>query len=415
MVKKFFLLILIVCAIVGGFYYSAKNNKNDTRKEISLWTIQLKPVAQGVIEKSISQFEEKHSNYKVVWVDIPIAEAQKRILAATLGANPPDLVNLNPEFSLVLAQVGALENFSQEDLTEFSKPMVEMLKFKNGVFAIPFYATSSVSLYNKELFKSANIENPPKTYDELFEIAPQIKQKTGVYPFAINLVENESFAKILNKFDVNYQNFSEKEQKIYEILAKFNQLYKNNLISKDSLSINHREMVEKYMSKNAAFVVVGTNFLNMVEQNAPDVYKNSDVGFQLASNLGKYDVALMNFVIPKKAKNKELAKELAKIITSSEAQLELSKSTGVLPANVLALEDEYFKNCDENLTAKARCISIEQLNSTVDKNFGTQNKKEINDTINSTVENVLLNSKNQAEVKNEAKLLVKKLKTLIIR
>lgn len=388
MVKKFFLLILIILALVSGIYFKRHQNK-DTRQELSLWTIQLKPVAQDIILENIKTFELNNPDFKVTWVDIPIAEAQKRTLASVLGANPPDLVNLNPDFSVLLAQRGALEFFSEDDTKDFLPSAVEMMKFEGKTYGLPFYATSSITLYNKNAFEKCR-QNVPKTYDEMAEIAPALKNCTGVYPFAINLNENDSLSHILNKYGVFDFHTDEKIKIATDVYNMFDKMYKTGAISKDALTINHREMAEKYMSNNALLVVIGSNFLNMVKENAPETYSKSDISLQLTSNGGKYDVALMNFIIPKRAKHKAEALELLKLITSENSQIELSKRTNVLPVNKFALQDEYFKDCTSNLAAKARCTSILQLNNIQDKNFGLNNKKAINEAINSTVENVLI-------------------------
>ena len=68
------------------------------------------------INNIISEFEKENPEYKIKWIDIPYAEGEKRTLAAILTDNPPDLVNLTPDFSLLLAQKKALEPISKEDL-----------------------------------------------------------------------------------------------------------------------------------------------------------------------------------------------------------------------------------------------------------------------------------------------------------
>ena len=52
-----------------------------------------------------SEFEKKHEGYKIKWIDIPIKEAQKRTLASILSSTPPDLINLNPDFSALFLPV----------------------------------------------------------------------------------------------------------------------------------------------------------------------------------------------------------------------------------------------------------------------------------------------------------------------
>lgn len=411
MIKKFFLtaLILFFC----GIFWCYKTKNKTGENEFTIWTIQLKPVAQEVIEENILFFQQIHPGVKITWVDIPIAEAQKRTLAAVLGKNPPDLINLNPDFSVILAQRGALDYFSEQEGQKFIPSSVEMLRYKGKIYALPFYATSSVTLYNKKLYNSCGYENPPKTYEELAKQAQNLKNCTGIYPLAINLNENDSLAKILNKYNINTFETEEEMAHAISVYSMFNDLYKKNLISKDTLTINHREMAEKYMSSNALFVVLGSNFLNMVKENAPQIYSQSDISAQLVGDSQKYDIALMNLIIPKYAKNKALAHEFANFLTGEDAQVKLAKLTNVIPVNKEALKNEYFNDCSSSLTAKARCESIKQLRNSGNNDFGIQNKKEINDAINKTAETILLNnSVTQEQIENEVRVLANKIKTL---
>ena len=410
MQKKFIAALLILFLLAGIFVFYKRQNK---KKEFTLWTIQLKPVAQSVIEKSIKDFEKLHPKTKVIWVDIPISEAQKRTLASILGGNSPDLINLNPDFSVILAQRGALDYFSEEETKKLSKSATDMLRYEDKIFALPFYATSSVTLYNAQTYNKCGFSEVPKTYEELYNIAPQLKNCSNIYPLAINLNENDSLAKILNKYGINTFESEEEIQRAIFVYEMFNDMYKKNLISKDTLNINHREMAEKYMSNNATFVVLGSNFLNMVKENAPEIYAKSDISTQLTSKGGRYDIALMNLIIPKYSKNKVLAHEFAALLTDKKAQIELAKLTNVIPINEEALNDDYFSKCDTDIIAKARCESIKQLSNSGNKDFGSKNKKEINDAINKTAEKILLdNSITKAQIEKEVRALAKKVNEL---
>ena len=145
------------------------------------------------------------------------------------------------------------------------------------------------------------------------------------------------------------------------------------------------------MSGQTDIIITGSNFINKIKQGAPDIYKNSAIAPQITGKNGKYDISLMNLIIPKKAKNKGLAKEFAYLLTSKENQLELAKLTNVLPANKYALEDIYFKNCSSDLIDSARCISAKQLDNLSIKDFGSENKKTKNEAINKALEEILLN------------------------
>ena len=414
MIKKIIIGILILLIIIIGFVFSKKiKNNNDNNYKLTFWSIQLKPIYEKQLNKIIADFEKENPPYKIVWIDIPIQEAQKRTLASILSSTPPDLINLNPDFSVLLAQRNALQFFSENDTEQFSENLVNKLKYDNKIYALPFYATSPVTIYNKEIYDKCINKNFIKTYDDLFEISPKLKACSNIAPFASSINENDTLAKILNKYDVysfDNQNDIDTTEKLF---SNFNKMYKNNELPKDILASNHREIIEKYMSNQTLIIVAGSNFINMIKQNAPDIYKKSALSNQLTGSNKKYDVSLMNLIIPKKAKHKDLALKFALMLTNEENQLELAKITNVLPANKYALENKYFKNCSSDLYEQSRCISAKQLDNLVQFDFDEKNKKAINEAINKTLEEILLD-KNIADfdIKNKVETLSKQVKNL---
>lgn len=384
-----------------GFLNNIKNSvkkrfkKNQTQTVFTFWTIQLKAPAGHFIEENIETFKKLHPEIEVVWVDIPIAEAQKRTLASVLSGNPPDLINLNPDFSSLLAQKGILEYFNEEEIKSFHPELIDKLRFNGEVFAIPFYATSPVTIYNKKILSGCYNGNypVPLTYEEVYSMSGEIKNCSKKSSIVLNLNENDTFAKILNKYDISNFNDKNQEKEFIHVIKMFDLMYKNGWLPKDTLTLNHREVVEQYMAQNAVFIVAGSNFIKMIKENAPDVYADSDITNQLTSPDGRYDVGLMNFVIPKNSKNKALAKEFALLLTNKENQLKFAKLTNTLPANLEVLFDDYFIDCPDDIIEKSRCIGASQLNYLTKQDFGYNNKKAINDTLNKTLEEILLNSK----------------------
>ena len=397
MIKRIVLFIIVVLLFYFGFPKIKEYQKTlDTRKKFTLWTIQLKPIYEKQINNIIVEFEKKHPDYKVVWVDIPIQEAQKRTLASILSSTPPDLVNLNPEFSHILAKKQALEFFNPMKLNHFHEGLVDKLKYKGYIYGIPFYATSPVTIYNKETFAKCLNGQVIKSYNDLFLNSQKLYACSNVSPFVANLNENDTLFKILNKYNV-YDFSNDEKEATLKIYNAFNCMYKKGYMPKDTLTINHREAIEKYMSNQASLMVVGANFIKMVKENASDVYKKSEITTQLVGANGKYDVSLMNLVIPKKSKNKELALDFANILTNQQNQLELAKLTNVLPANIYALKDDYFKNCSSDIIDKSRCISVKQLDNLIINNVEITDKKFLNESLNKDLESILLNKNSDFE------------------
>ena len=381
--KKFLIILFIFCLLIG----LALSKKAPSKDTFTFWTIQLKAPYGDIIQKNIEIFKEKHPEIEVVWVDIPITEAQKRAIASILGGNPPDLINLNPEFSSLLAQKNTLEYFSEDEVEPYNKSLTDKLKYEGKIYGIPFYATSAVTILNKDKFKNCDVKL--KTYDDILKLKKC--KNTPVFGMALN--EGDAFSKILNKYGVSKENFSQDE--IYKIYKLFYKMKNENLLLKDTLTINHRENVEKYMAQASDFTILGSNFINMIKENAPSIYENSTVIPQLTGSTGGYDVSIMNFVIPKNAKHKDLAREFIKLVLDDKNQLILAQKTNVLPVNKKTLNNPYLKNCSNDLTDKARCISVKQLNNPSNLDFGVKNKKEINEVINKSLETLFLKGEAQ--------------------
>ena len=111
------------------------------------------------------------------------------------------MVNLNPDFSALLAQKGALWEINEENTNQYNKSIINALKYDGKLYSLPWYATSAVTIYNKELVKEAKVDLP-KTYDDMLKIAPKIKTRTGAYVMLPNISENDTMERILNKYGV---------------------------------------------------------------------------------------------------------------------------------------------------------------------------------------------------------------------
>ena len=385
--KKLLLIIITtIILITGTFFIFKKSPQSDN--EVVFWTLQMadfEPYINGVI----SEFEKENPNIKIKWIDVPFSEGEKRTLASVLSDTPPDLVNLNPDFSATLAQKGALSEIPKSNTIQFSPEIIDALTYKGKIYSIPWYATSAITIYNKDLLHKSGIELP-KTYDELPQKAQVVKDKTSAYIMIPNITENDTMLKILNKYGVATST-SLNSQKSVEVFSIFKNLYDKNLIPKETVTITLQESLEKYMSGNIVLITAGANFLNMIKENAPSTYQKTDVAPQITCEYGQNDFSLMNFVIPQKAKHKQEALKFALFLTNEQNQLELAKLTNILAVNKETLKNEFYTKYDKNdIIAKARVISASQLYK-IQPVYRTQKgQKDINNIINQVVQKILI-------------------------
>lgn len=400
---KYALLLIAIVLII--FLFPARHRTSDN--EVIFWTLQMSDFSPYMLEV-IKEFEAENPEIKIKWIDVPFSEGEKRTLASVLSDNPPDLINLNPDFAALLAQRGALYEIDDKYTTQFNKPVINSLKQNGKLYSLPWYATSAVTIYNKKLLQKSGAKLPA-TYEDIAEIAPVIRAKTNAYVLLPNITENDTMLRILNKYGVNSpQNINSAQSQ--EVFDMFKELYRKNLIPKESITQTHREALEKYMAENIVFFQAGANFLTMIKENAPSTYKSTDVAPQITGKLGQNDFSLMNFVIPLRAKHKEEALKFVLFLTNNENQLELAKLTNVLAVNEETLKNDFYKSYDKNdLMSKARFISAKQLYNIEPSMKPEKNRKEINTLINTAVQQILINKNTTKNILDDVSVEYKKL------
>jgi len=390
--KKFFILLFSIILLTGC-------SKKEQGKVVTFWTLQMGDFAP-YINNIISEYEAEHQDIKIKWIDVPFSEGEKRTLAAVMTDCPPDLINLNPDFSAILAQKGTLEEIPYEKLTSFSPEIVKTLEYNGKIYSIPWYATSAITIYNKTLLNKADINDLPKTYGELENISEQIKIKTGVYSYLPTITENDTMIKILNKYGVSEIADFNSTQSI-QVFDMFKDLYRKKLIPPETITMTLREALEQYMAGKIVFFQGGANFLNMIKENAPKIYAQTDVAEQIKGPVGQNDFSVMNFVIPIRGKYKDEALDFCLFLTNEKNQLELAKMTNVISTNSNALKDPFYNDYSD-LTAKARSISAKQINHIYPQIRQKQNQKEINLVVNTAVQSILLDKGSTKDILDKA-------------
>ena len=131
------------------------------------------------------KFEAAHPNIKLKWVFLPENELRARVTTdVASGTGSFDVVTVGTYEVPIWAKNGWLNsldglmaanpdstqpNYDKEDII---KGVRLGLSYNNELYAAPFYAESSMTFYNKKMFKAAGIEMPAEpTWDQIREFA----------------------------------------------------------------------------------------------------------------------------------------------------------------------------------------------------------------------------------------------------
>ena len=373
-----FALYLFLIIILGGV--SGCNPQKASSDRLEFWTMQLKPNFTAYFTQINLTFEALNEPVRVRWVDVSWSAMENKILTAISAKTAPDVVNLNPKFASQLATRNVwLDLNSVVDpevkatylpkIWDASTIEVCQEQCQEQTFGLPWYLTTTITIYNQQLLDNAGISKAPETYAELAQTAKIIKEKTGRYAFFISFVPSdsgdvlESFVKMgVNLIDESGQAaFDTPEGKA--AFQYWVDLYQQKLLPPDVLTQGHRRAIELYQAGEIALLASGAEFIDSINNNAPTVAQVSRVAPQITGKTGKKSVAVMNLVIPRDSDKSQEALEYALFVTNTENQLAFARQSNVLPSTTEAVE-QYIQDIEQqtdSLTEQAKKISAAQL------------------------------------------------------
>jgi len=377
--SRFFLALLLGVSISLSTACDQSSEPTGNDHKLELWTMQLKPTFNDYMNKLLENYKKDHPGLQIEWVDLPAKEIEQKTLTAIAGGKSPDVINLNPNFTAKLAEVGALTDLetlvSKETKEKYFENIWKSATIGGKTYGFPWYLSTAITIYNKDLFQKAGLdpEKPPKTFAELAEVGKTIKEKTGKYVFSPNFADSGKILEYLVQEGIPLLSDDQRKAAFNTPAAeKFIQFWldltKNKIIPQDSITQGHREVIDRFQAGETAVLVSGPQFLKIVAENAPQLYKNIGIGTQLSGNSEKIGVGVMNLVLPQSGKHREEAAKLAEYITNGSNQLDFAKIVTILPSVKEAAQDNYFTNLPTKpeLNDSARKISAEQLkNATV--------------------------------------------------
>jgi len=357
--KKFF--VVLVCLIVGSLVLSAES------VTVEFWTLSLSTFSD-YINSVIDTFETANPDIKINWVDIPYDAFQQKLIAAIASGNHPDLVNMNTPWVIDFAAQDALSPID-EFVTEVDKYLYlpnywEATVIDGKSYAIPWYLSPQILLYNKQIFEEAGLDPnvPPKTWDEIIEYSRIIKEKTGLYGYQPNIVAH------IDLQEEGVPLISEDGKKAIvntpEAIARLKQhqlAFKEALMPQDLGG--YQAGTQKYAGGRIAMFPVGITMVKHVQINSPSIFEVSDVApFPLGKGK-KIPAGAMNVAVPYNAKNKAEAVKFGLWLTSPFWQVEFAKIATVVPSTKISLEEDpwFLERAETDLNVKAQLVASKSM------------------------------------------------------
>jgi|GEM_PF-1871537 ABC-type sugar transport system, periplasmic component len=193
----FFLISCIVIALSGCNSNEKEEEQNQViRIGVFEWN---QDSEQYLRDMYTDMYELENENVEFEFVHSDSKDPISGLISLMEGSNAPDIVLLNyaviPSFidKNLLIDLDPYFTKDRYDLTTKAANVIDTLRtFGNGkVYALTPKFNSSALIYNKNIFQKANVSLPhdQMTWDQAFEVAREIKQKTkddNIYGFSFS-------------------------------------------------------------------------------------------------------------------------------------------------------------------------------------------------------------------------------------
>ncbi len=341
------------------------------RAQIEFWTISLQPFFTEFIHGLIARYEHAHPEVAVRWIDVQPQAVDQKFLAAVAGGVSPDVVNLNTESTLRMAESRALVDLdtavAQSVRDRYFPNIWASLRYNGHAYGLPWYVVPDVLAYNRSLFRQAGLDpqRPPATEEAFMEAATRIKQRIGVYGFMPN-VDSIRFLKVFQEDglpilspDRHHAAFTSPAH--VALLARYVDLFKRDLFPDDTLRRGYLGATERYAAGQLAMLTTGPQFLLRIRTDSPDVYRDTAVAPAPLGTGRIRDLPTMALVVPLASRHRSPALQFALFVTNDENQLAFCHLVVIFPSTRAAAADPYFTRAGVTPEDRARVIAAAEL------------------------------------------------------
>ncbi len=159
---------------------------------IKLWTAP-NPNQNLFWKTLIPEWEKTHPDIKIEWSQIPASgSSEEAILNAIASGKQPDLcTNIFGGFaaelieSKVVVPFDSFKGFSDVLKARKMENVIKGWNVGGHSYVLPIYVNPMMYWWRKDLLKEAGFNNPPTTYDEIYELAKKVTIPHKRYAFKV--------------------------------------------------------------------------------------------------------------------------------------------------------------------------------------------------------------------------------------
>jgi len=305
--------------------------------------------------------EEADGKYRIVGNLLPSdADGQREQLVRRLAAGDTgmDLLGMDVVWTAEFAEAGWILPLDEEQAAAASEDTLEVpletATWKDKLYGIPKHTNAQLMWYRKSLVEKVGDGEPPETWDEMFEMAEELKSMGEPYEIGFTGARYEGlvvgFNTLLSSFGGTVVNEDSSEttidDKTVQALELMQRLASSGLASRSLSNSQEPEVFAQLQNGASAFSLNWPYVLSAMREANPEIAE--DLGFAkfpaaVEGEPSRVTVGGMNFAISAFSEHPDEAFEAAMCLRSPEHQLSHALRAGEPPVIVSVFDEPEFQ------------------------------------------------------------------------
>ena len=348
---------LLFCLSICFLFLSCNKSQEQNRDYIEFWNFWSEPNQVKVLDSLVKVFEHE-TNIKVKLTQLSWNNGKSKLIAAFNSSTPPDVLELGSDWVAQFSASNVLEEFSVKELDKFIDFSKEPASWDKKYYALPWLIDTRVLFINTELLQKANINDIPKTWEEMIQISSKINDKAnGIYSIGVNGPDKNR----LYKKAITYIWSCGADWSTNSLISSENQyaldLYRKS--ADNGLIETQRNLDRMFIQGKLAFTISGAWLINMLSKDNPNlkyiIVKIPDTKLHTGVSFagGEY------IAVSKSSKNKQKAKQFVNWLCNGKNAIEFCKKIpeGGFPADKNYFQDGFFKANPQKMVFAEQLLS----------------------------------------------------------
>lgn len=325
-----------------------KLNEQD-KTVITFWNTYSDKEAWLLEEKLIPAFEREHPDIRIESRNLIFNnELKNTLIARTTSDRGPDVVRLNlswvPEFSHkgLIVPLNGFPGFT-DTISRFDPYLRDVGLYKNEYYSLPLNLYTKAAIFNRKLLMEAGYESPPRTMEEVLQIARRHRYTIGMEGFwgwhSLSYLYSLGGA-LTDENHTRASGYLNGEGSVHAV-EQLKALYQEKLLVLSTKSTTG-ELWPSVLDGDMLMTDDGPWFYSLLDKDELDQAQRLTIPVVFPHhNESSSIVGGENLVIMKGSKRQAEAWTFMKWMTSKEVQLVMSQ-TGLIPTNRAAAKSLSF-------------------------------------------------------------------------